>query len=261
MQLKQTPEQWKAKNPRTKDAVSRILSEVFAEKGKPSQLDANLTYFVWHASACAATYDKNADPYFLKRLAQTREHTEGRATAQAAVAKLRASLRRIPDLAPGAILRTIHALPAQGVRLSTTSEDRFMPVDELFEILLDELHRNLDCEVLGMGSGSFLHRTRIGCLDYPESLEGISRPPEADMMLLFSAVLHFRRHSLGLEGLQEGEPMPEAGQPHYRLAAAIVQAVFPESRILDAGTAQNRLQRLLSAHRGLVWMSWPHDQP
>lgn len=262
MNLKQTPEQWKIANPSKKKAIRRILSDVFDGEVPRDDLDEELLYFIWSSCACAFTYKKDKDPFHLKRLRQTQEHSKKRANAKAAVAKLRASLNLIPDLAPVAILHAIRALPERGIRLSIDEpQEGAQLLSVIFDSLLEELYQGLSEPVLGKGHGPFLHRTQHGCLDYPESIERNSRPAEADTMLLFSVVLHFRRHSLGECRPGEGEPMPESGSSRYKLAAAIVQEVFSDSRILDEKSAEGRLTQLLSRNPGLALMSWPHDHP
>jgi hypothetical protein len=94
-------------------------------------------------------------------------------------------------------------------------------------------------------------------------------------MLLFSLVLYFRKHSIGVgiiqkhvgdglpdlsdHGIQEGEPMPGTGESRFNLVFKIVQLALPENAVMTDVDARGRLAPVLAANSGLTLMTWPHD--
>lgn len=251
-----TPQQWKAANRSKLDAIATILSDAFGSTFASGSLEADLLDGVWHSCACADTYDKNKDPAVLQRGRKAKEHTTGRKYARDSIAHTRDALKRTPGLTSAAMIRGIEFLRENGISLVP---DHPMPAEQLADTLLDALDRGFTGPVPGRGHGAFLERTRFGCLDYPTTREGISKSATAELMLLFCLVLHFRLYSEGRTRLDVGEPMPTTGEPRYKLAANIVQLIFPKSKILDAKGAEGRLTQLLAGNIGILWMPWPHD--
>jgi len=270
MKLKQTPLQWKTENSHRFDEIRKILAEIPPKQSEKS-LDEILLDRIWHACACAATYERDSDRHYLERKEQARQHSRGKAKVQSAISKVRESMHEIPALAQVACKDAKRNLAVRGIDLKLSGP---MPFTEIFDTILEELHSALEDRAIGWRGGAFLHSTHDGCLGYPGSIEGIPNLAKKDTMLLFAVVLYFRKHSMGVSaingsrpllpnediGIQMEEPMPSAGESRYNLAYKIVQIAVPDSSIHNDVDARGRLAPVLAANTGLTLVPWPHDQ-
>uniref|UniRef100_UPI0025F60FFB hypothetical protein n=1 Tax=Rugamonas sp. TaxID=1926287 RepID=UPI0025F60FFB len=196
MKLKQTPQQWKAENQAIKEVIRKEVSKIPIEDKLGTDCDELLLEWVWHACACAKTYDKKTDVYRLKRMKDTEELSQGRRAITNAAKALLKGLKMNPKLASGSSVRAFFSLRDQGITFLARKDGTAMPPEELLSTALTELIEGVKHPALSLRNGNFLHETCHGCLGYPDPIRS-SRLPDADFMLLFAVVLYIRLRSLG----------------------------------------------------------------
>lgn len=109
----------------------------------------------------------------------------------------------------------------------------------------------------------FLHGWQVGPLLYPKQFAARAgaHPKVAETGLLFQLTLYFRRFSRGLphfDYLQNGEPMPTYGHPHYEVSSLLIAAALDLKPPPNPKTLRKRLDDLLTDNKGIGLAAWPN---
>ncbi len=140
--------------------------------------------------------------------------------------------------------------------ISTSPAPLSLIFDEFMKALDESFQRD---DVKGIRSGSYLHRYQSGTLLYSTPIDlHTSREDAALNGLIFSLAFHFRRATNGKQELpwNNGQPMPDVGEPRIPLIAQYAWLVFPNRREkITEDRIRDRLKHLIA--KGATMSSWP----
>lgn len=255
------PQKWRDDNSHLFREIVKIAAKTLCPEERKNADQDVLMQWIWSACAYAATYDRKKDQFQLERSADIKE-LKSATKIMAAVKKLQSELKKSKKLANGAACFAIREMREKGIVLSSLDDIQPSP-EERFDIALQALYDKLKNPIYGLKTGGFGYRFMHGCLLYPITIER-SNLPCADMMLLFSLVLFFRKRSLKMMTRGREEAMPEGGESSYENAIDIVLKIFPDSKLLTYSKAKDRLDALLKRNRKKPYdkiglCAWPHE--
>jgi hypothetical protein len=197
-----------------------------------------------------------SDPPARRRQRDT-EVLGGLESHRKAVRRVANFIRRYPEYI-GQALKQMHRV--EGVSISFREKTSLA---DAWYRLLNAYEEALAPERVPAKRGPFVHRSRIGPLDFGASVDR-QRGARIDAVqtgLLFQLVLYFRRYTSGKEGaalgyMQTGEPMPAQGDPCWLVCGELLAATL-DTEILAPDDLGRRLNKLLQKHPKLSFVGWP----
>ena len=139
-----------------------------------------------------------------------------------------------------------------GVRITRKEKPGPMAHNLVVENYFSHLETALKGKLPELSGGPFLHRFTIGNLIFDKPILA-GRPVTIETMLAFELAFYLRMHTAGRakDGLQNGQRMPDDGDPCYSVVAAFCSAVLDTS--FDAKSIGDKVRKL--KHVGLT--GWP----
>ena len=139
-----------------------------------------------------------------------------------------------------------------GVRITRIEKPGRMPHHLVVEKYFLQLETALRGKLPELHGGPWLHRFTIGNLSYDRAIS-TGRPLTTETMLGFELAFYLRMHTAGRakDSLQNGQGMPDDGNPCYPVVAAFCSAVLGTSH--DAKQIGDKVRDLKSV--GLT--EWP----
>lgn len=117
-----------------------------------------------------------------------------------------------------------------GIRIRHKEQTGPMALNLVVGDYLLHLEAALRDKLPELHGGPFLHRFVIGNLHFDNAISA-GRPVTAETMLAFELAFYLRMHTAGHanDSIQNGQPMPDYGNPRYPVVAAFCSAVFGTS--------------------------------
>ncbi|GJL79732.1 MAG: hypothetical protein NPINA01_27210 [Nitrospinaceae bacterium] len=112
-----------------------------------------------------------------------------------AIKKLRDFIKDYPEISSAVFLNVHLSLKEKNISLATMNESS-MPLNKLFDEILEEYSNGFSKPLLGLKAGNFMHRFSAGCLLYSEPLDLHSQRGDMPLnSLLYQLVDLFMQHT------------------------------------------------------------------